>query len=87
MAAKKVELNEENLEGVAGGGIGVNTNVKTKVDTTSKNNVDNKNTTSNVNSKTNTNSNNSTNTVSGKGNKVYQQGTNISIGGKSEVKF
>ncbi len=87
MAEKKVELNAENLEGVAGGLPGVNTTVKTKVNTTSKDNVDNKKTTSNVNSKTNTESDNVTNTVKGDKNKVYQQVKDVNIGGNSEVKF
>ena len=73
MADKKIELKEENMEGVAGG-LGVNTTVKTGVETKSEKNTDSTKTTKNVNSTTNTESNNVSNTVDGKSNKSIQQG-------------
>ncbi len=84
---KKVELNEEKLEGVAGGGIGVNTKVDTDVKTNRSGNKTDTNQANNKNSQVTTKTGNTTNTVEGKENQVYQQVKDVNIGGDSKVTF
>ena len=85
---KKVELKEENLEEVAGGAVGgVDTKVKTKVGTVSKDNADDSKTTKNVNSQTTTDSIQTNNTIKGQGNKAGAQVRKISLGDNTNIKL
>jgi len=87
MSDKKVELNAENLEGVAGGVGDVNVKTKGKVGTTVSGNKSDSKSVSNQGSTTNTTSGNLTNTNEGSTQKIGQQGDNNSVGAKGSIEM
>jgi len=78
---KKVELNEENLEEVAGGAVfGVNTEVDTKVKTNRSGNKSTTNRSDNTGSKVTTKEHKVNNRISGENNRAGLQGDEVKMG-------
>ena len=85
MTDKKVELNEENLEGVAGGVGDVNVDTDIDVDTTKKDNNSSSEDAKNVNSTVNTTKRDITNTNTDSIQKIGMQGNGNKVDGKIKM--
>jgi len=85
MTDKKVELNEESLEGVAGGVGDVNVDTDIDVDTTKKDNNSSSEDAKNVNSTVNTTKRDITNTNTDSIQKIGMQGNGNKVDGKIKM--